>query len=99
MGSGTGIGAYDTDALVKMAAGLLEMTVGCSSVSSINAISMEIKTILCSFYISFGGISVAAQSMSMMRGTGMKTLEYLRLKVFQGITSAAVTMGFIYFMW
>jgi sporulation integral membrane protein YlbJ len=46
--------------------GLFEMTVGCNSIGRVNDHQILLKSILCSFLISFGGISVMAQSMSML---------------------------------
>lgn len=58
--------------------GILEMTVGCSAISSTMSIPLAYKTIGCSILISFGGLSIIGQSMSMLDGTDIK-LSYLIL--------------------
>ena len=68
-------------------AGCLEMTVGCSGAAESNA-SMEWKIVACAFLISFGGLSVAAQSLSVLKNSGVRLSYYLRFKLLQGLISA-----------
>lgn len=70
--------------------GLLEMTVGCGGVSGSLGLSLTWKCILCTFLISFGGLSVAAQSASMLSGTGIGMGYYLGTKLSHGVFSAGI---------
>jgi len=84
--------------LVTAAAGMLEMTVGCSRICGLQGISAVLMTVICSFFISFGGLSVAMQTMSMLKGTDIKMMDQMRIKLFQGTVSALITMGLISFV-
>lgn len=77
--------------------GCFEMTVGCSRAASSDA-GIDLKIILCTFFVSFGGLSVAAQSMSALKNSGVRLSYYLRFKLLQGLISAvcAGTMIKIY---
>ncbi|MBR5228448.1 MAG: hypothetical protein IKV96_01280 [Firmicutes bacterium] len=86
------------DFMVTVASGILEMTVGCGRIAAFQGISLDVMMIVCSFFVSFGGISVAAQSMSVLEGCDIKMTDFLKMKFFQGIVSAAVTMGIIWFI-
>lgn len=74
-------------ALVK---GFIEMTVGCSSLMHIGD-SLLFGTVCASFMISFGGLSVLGQSMSMVRGCDIKASKIFRIKITHGILSAIIT--------
>lgn len=67
--------------------GCLEMTVGCSRAACSSA-GADFRIILCTFIISFGGFSVAAQSMSVLKNSGVRPGYYLRFKLLQGLISA-----------
>ncbi|WP_130863759.1 hypothetical protein [Bacilliculturomica massiliensis] len=68
-----------------VAKGLLEMTVGAGSIAASQGISMVMKCALCSMLISFGGISITAQSISMLSGFDVGILYYLRVKIAHGM--------------
>lgn len=68
-------------ALVK---GLLEMTVGCSSLTMCQS-GQVVKATLAAFMVTFGGFSVMGQSMSMLRNCGISFRELCRMKLSQGI--------------
>jgi len=76
----------DAKAVIK---GIIEMTVGASSISGIgNAggdygviMSIEEKIVALAGIISFGGLSVAGQSMSMLAGTGISLWQYIIIKL------------------
>ncbi|HVI42132.1 MAG TPA: hypothetical protein VM577_15880, partial [Anaerovoracaceae bacterium] len=74
--------------------GLLEMTVGCSSIAGSEGLSMLYQCILCSFLISFGGLSIYAQSMSMLSGLNISSAYYLITKLTHGLL-AGITAWFI----
>lgn len=75
--------------------GLLEMTVGCSRVSGLNGVGMNVKMTLCAFLISFGGLSVAAQTAGVLRGSGLRLSEYMCAKLMHGLISSALIVVFI----
>jgi hypothetical protein len=79
----------ETAALLK---GILEMTVGCSSLTSCPC-SLQIKGTLASFLVSFGGLSVLGQSMSMLRGCGISFRQLAVMKLSHGIISGILTFA------
>jgi sporulation integral membrane protein YlbJ len=81
--------------VITCLSGILEMTVGCSSVCGIDALSKEMKAVFCSFLISFGGISVAAQTTGVLEGTDLSMREYIRAKLLHGLLSAFITIIWI----
>lgn len=76
-------------ALIK---GIFEMTVGCNSMASINNLSLLTICAACAFIISFGGVSIMAQSMSMMSGLGISTFYYIKVKLTHGIFALATAL-------
>lgn len=66
--------------------GCLEMTVGCNSLM-ICGCGDAIKTTLASFMVTFGGLSVAGQSMSMLRNCDIGFGQICKMKLTQGIIS------------
>lgn len=82
-------------ALIK---GFIEMTVGCEAVSRCLAVSDGLKCILCSFIISWGGLSVIGQTMSMLSGTGISIGYVFMIKLTHGLFSAAVAFVITVFM-
>ena len=66
--------------------GLLEMTVGCSSISLCRT-SLKIKFVLTSFLVSFGGMSVIGQSMSMLKNCPVTLGEVIKMKCCHGMIS------------
>lgn len=67
------IGCPCLRAVVK---GFFEMTVGCGAVAECRGISSALQCILCTGILSWGGLSVLGQSMSMLSGSGI-SLRYL----------------------
>lgn len=65
--------------------GLLEMTIGCSSIGESGGLSLLNQCILCTILISFGGFSIYAQSMSMLAGLKISSGYYLAVKVTHGL--------------
>ena len=76
--------------------GILEMTVGCSRVCSMQEVGINIKTTLCAFLVSFGGLSVTAQTAGVLRGTDISMSHYIRAKLMHGLISAALTVTMIF---
>ncbi len=87
-------GIFDRLAPVWMALGkgIFEMTVGCNSLATTEGLTFVTTCILCSFLISFGGLSIMAQSLSMMRGVGISSFYYLKVKVTHGLFSLGIAL-------
>lgn len=83
----TGISRFGT-----FAAGILEFSTGILSLDR-SAASLPAA----SFMIGFGGLCVAAQSASGLRESGCGIGRYLLAKLFQAVTSYAVTAVILYF--
>lgn len=84
-----------TRALIK---GMIEMTIGCSAISECVDLTDTAKCIACSFIISWGGLSVLGQSMSMLAGSGISAGYLFLTKLTHGLFSAAVAFVIILFM-
>jgi sporulation integral membrane protein YlbJ len=69
--------------------GCLEMTVGCSGIADSGGMDLLMKCVFCTFLISFGGISVYAQSMSMLSGLNIGSCYYLIAKLSHAVLAAA----------
>ncbi|MEA4987011.1 MAG: hypothetical protein VB095_03055 [Anaerovorax sp.] len=72
--------------------GFFEMTVGCNSISLAEGVSAVSKCAVASFLISFGGLSIMAQSMSLLSGLGITPWTYLEMKLSHGILSALIAL-------
>ena len=70
--------------------GLLEMTVGCSEIAACRC-SLTTKLTLSSFIISFGGLSVMGQTLSMLSDCPVTLVQIMRIKVLHGCFSAIWT--------
>ena len=77
--------------------GLLEMTVGCSEIAACGA-GLKMKLVLSSFVISFGGLSVMGQTMSMLADCPVTLWQILKIKVIHGLCSAIWTFIICAFM-
>ena len=53
-------------------------------------LSLQALCSICTFLVSFGGLSIMAQSMSVLSGSGIHPLYYLKTKLTQGILSAVL---------
>lgn len=70
--------------------GLLEMTIGIHEVSFSQDIGLRLKCTMAAFLVSFGGLSILAQSMSVLSGLKISPLTYLKIKLSHGILAAVV---------
>lgn len=68
--------------------GLLEMTIGINEISLSQDLGLRLKCTMASFLVSFGGLSILAQSMSVLGGLWISPLKYLKIKFFHGILAA-----------
>ena len=71
--------------------GIFEMTIGINFVGLCD-ISIKMKAVLASFLVSFGGLSVIGQSVSMTAGTGIGVFDILKIKISHGIFTAVITV-------
>ena len=71
------------------AKGLIEMTVG-SNMIGICDISINLKTALTAFIVSFGGFSVIGQSVSMASGSGLGLGTIIKLKLTHGLIAGSI---------
>lgn len=88
--TGTGSFAGMPGEMAAFCKGLLEMTVGCSEIAACSG-PMRTKLLLSSFVISFGGLSVIGQTMSVLAGCPVRLWQILRIKFFHGICSGIWT--------
>lgn len=88
------IGSGEAAAVIK---GLLEMTVGCNSIAMCGC-SDGFKTIMTSFVVSFGGLSVSGQSMSMLRNCDISFSRVVKMKFIHGVVSAILTFILVRFV-
>jgi sporulation integral membrane protein YlbJ len=84
------LNAFQSDWSKGLVKGCLEMTVGCSSVSGVGDLTLQYQCVLCTFLISFGGLSVYAQSMSMLAGLKIGSRYYLLTKLFHGLLGGVI---------
>lgn len=77
--------------------GVFEMTVGCSSLAACQC-SQTVKTVLAAFIVTFGGLSVTGQSVSMLRDCGIGFGELFVMKLSHGILSAIITFSICSFV-
>ena len=75
--------------------GMFEMTVGCASLSYCTDITMQWKCIFYTFLISFGGLSIIGQSMSMLSGLNISIFYFIWTKICHSFWS--VFLAFIIF--
>ncbi len=68
--------------------GLLEMTIGINEISLSQDLGLRLKCTMASFLVSFGGLSILAQSMSVLGGLWISPFKYLKIKFFHGILAA-----------
>ena len=69
--------------------GIFEMTIGINLVGMCD-ISIKLKTILASVLVSFGGLSVIGQSLSMVKNTGLSIKDILEIKFTHSLISGII---------
>ena len=70
--------------------GIFEMTIGINLVGMCD-MGIRLKSVIAAFLVSFGGLSVAGQSMSMARGSGIGLADILKIKLTHGMIAAIIT--------
>lgn len=69
--------------------GVFEMTQGLKSISILD-IPLKVKSIFCVFFISFGGLSVHMQIISIISGTKIKYYPYFIARIIHGALSSFI---------
>lgn len=78
--------------------GFFEMTVGCGAAAECSHLSAEIKCVICTAIMSWGGLSVIGQSMSMLSGSGISPLYLLLSKFTHCVFSTIVALITVFIM-
>ncbi len=71
--------------------GIFEMTVGAKMISLCD-VNLSLKTALISFVVSFGGLSVIGQSISMTAGSGISAPTILKIKLTHGLMAGIIAV-------
>ena len=82
----------DTNFIVPILTGILELTNGVSSVSAIASKNLGINIISCAFLLGFGGISIMLQVLSITSKSDISIKPYILGKLLHGILSAFYTL-------
>lgn len=77
--------------LQGLIAGILEITTGCSKISSLNINFLQ-KILLINFLIGWGGFSIHSQALSFISKTDINSKIYIVSKFFHGIFSSLYTL-------
>lgn len=89
--------AIDNKTVCACLKGLLEMTIGTNQVGMCD-IGIEYKTVLAAMLVSFGGFSVAGQSASMTRNSGLGLKDILLMKLTHGMLAAIFAILLTHFV-
>ena len=76
--------------LKGMMKGFFEMTLGCGAVAECAEVSMTMKCVLSAVLLSWGGLSVLGQSMSMLSGSGIRLAYFVLTKLPHSILSGII---------
>lgn len=82
----------DYPPLSALAKGFFEMTVGCGALSECGGLSLQLKTVLCTFALSWGGLSIIGQSMSMLSGSGVRAAYFALTKATHAIWAGIIAL-------
>lgn len=85
------------DILYSTLVGCLEITNGCSLVAASEYIPINLKLVIINFLISFSGISVFFQTVSIIDGFNLKIKDYLISKFVHGLISSCIAIVMIIF--
>lgn len=88
----SGVFSFVDNIYVRIATkGIFEMTVGCSAMAY-TAVALQAKTIMCAILISFGGISIIGQSLSMLSGSGVSARYFVLTKVCHALWAGLLSL-------
>ncbi|MDD5927055.1 MAG: hypothetical protein PUD12_02555 [Firmicutes bacterium] len=90
-------GLFPGEPWSAFAKGIIEMTVGANMIGLCN-ISIGLKTALTAFIVSFGGLSVIGQSVSMASGSGLGFGTILQIKLTHGLIAGSVAAAAVFFL-
>ena len=74
------------------------MTVGCGAVAECKGASDGLKCVMCAVILSWGGMSIIGQTMSMLSGTGVRTGYIILSKLTHGLFSGLVAFIISFFV-
>ena len=83
--------AFENQSIRALVKGFFEMTVGCGAVAECREMADGMKCVLCTAIMSWGGLSVLGQSMSMLSGSGVSFGYLFVSKMTHCIFSTAVS--------
>ena len=75
-----------------MAKGFFEMTVGCGALSECTGLSLGLKCVLSSVILSWGGMSIIGQSMSMLTGSQIGLPYFMLTKLTHSLLSGIIAL-------
>ncbi|MCC2826188.1 transporter [Faecalicatena orotica] len=78
-----------------VAVGLLEITNGLSIIAHTSFLTKRAAWVLSLFFVSFGGLSGAAQTESMLLGTPLSVPDYLKAKVCTALLTACLALLYL----
>lgn len=81
----------DTNFIIPILTGILELTNGVSAVSEIASRNLGINVISCAFLLGFGGISIILQVLSIISKSDISIKPYILGKLLQGTLAAFYT--------
>ena len=84
-------GMISSETLQCLARGLMEMTVGCSCISEAGE-SLKQCCVLAAVIISWGGLSIIGQSVSMLSGTGISAFYIILTKLTHSIFAGIIAL-------
>ena len=82
---------FENQSIRALLKGFFEMTVGCGAVAECREMAEGMKCVLCTAIMSWGGLSVLGQSMSMLSGSGVSFSYLFVSKMTHCIFSTAVS--------
>ncbi len=85
------LSAIKNETAASFLKGIFEMTVGAKMISLCD-INLRLKTALISFVVSFGGLSVIGQSVSMTSGSGIGSGTILKIKLTHGLLAGILSV-------
>ena len=84
-------GLLHSDVITALLQGSLEMTVGCNTVAA-SGIGLTGSCVLASAIISWGGLSILGQSMSMLTGTGISFTYFIITKLIHSVIAGIIAL-------
>ncbi len=89
--------AINNKTLCAFIKSFFEMTIGINQMGMCD-IGIRLKTVLASFMVSFGGMSIVGQSASMVRNTGIGIKDIFFMKLTHGMLAAIVAVFLVNFV-